>query len=52
LEKSVRASKNEFNAFEREYIKLQENQKHIKDKIKKQKKSLESVDFLSFLSFF
>ena len=43
LTKVVRENKAEFGAFEREYIKLQENQKHVKEKIKKQKKANEKV---------
>jgi hypothetical protein len=43
LAKVTKEAKAEFGASEREYIKLQENHKHIKEKIKKQKKGIEKV---------
>ena len=46
----TKEAKAKFASFEREYIKLQEDEKHVKEKIKKQKKANEKV--LSFLFFF
>jgi len=47
----TKEAKAKFASFEREYIKLQEDEKHVKEKIKKQKKANEKVTTysLSFL---